>query len=152
MKIIKSGVLPDKPKKPTIILVHYAVQDHKSFAMLRKHFKPDTSIEIIDPHDVLPGRNWRKDKDEAIKIANCIVFLISADFYANDVIREEAKIMMRQRKDLEKAGVLLSLAVRPVVLTSTTPLLLNGTLVQNEADMVKAVNAIKGILSKQGLS
>jgi len=150
MRIKKQGILPEKQQK-TKILVHYAVQDRKSFEMLRKHFKPDASIEIIDPYDILPGKDWRKYKAEAIKSANCIVFLISADFYGNDTVWEEAKLMMHQRKDLEKAGLLLGIAVRPVAYTATTPLLLNGALVQSEADMVRAVNAIKDILSRQGL-
>lgn len=145
MKITKRGIPPDKQQKSINVLIYYAKEDSKSFTMLRKHFASDENIKIINLYDVSPGREWQKDRDEAIQSADCIILLISADFYGNDVVYEEAKLMTYRRKDLEDAGLILSIAVRPVAYKASS-LILDGRLMNNEASTVNAVNKIKNIL------
>src|SRR6266566_2288243 len=108
MKITKKGTPQEEPGKVIPILVQCNVKDQRILDTLRRQFKSDTRIEIVDPHAVVPGREWVKDRDAAIQGAACIVFLLSSDFYGSDTTYEEALMMLRRRKDLVEDGLILN--------------------------------------------
>ena len=127
------------------ILVHCASEDYESFVALRKHFSPDARIEVIGLRDAFYGADLEVERDKAIQRADCIIFLISADFCASNIVRLETRMIINHRQDLMDKGLVLSMMVRPVFFRATTPLLLDGKVIRGEADMARVVEEIKGI-------
>lgn len=152
MKTTKPG---QRPIKATPILVLCSRQDQRVLDTLRRQFKSDARIKILDPHEGVAGSEWEKNRDAAIKMAACIVFLLSSDFFGSDTTYEESLMMLSRRKDLVLKGLVLNLVVRPVAWQDSPfgklPVLLNGKHARNENEILRAVNAIKEVLRENSL-
>jgi hypothetical protein len=97
------------------IFCSYAPADKSLMENFRAHLRilELGSVEICYTHDILPGKEWREERDRLLQAARLILLLISADFVNSpENYKQEAQLAMT-RHNAGQAHV-IPIILRPV--------------------------------------
>lgn len=94
----------------SIIFVSYSHEDKDYLEKLQKFLKPlirDGRFEIWDDTKIVPGQDWKKTIQEALKDAIAAVLLVSPSFLASDFIAANELPVLLQKAEDEGLTVLI---------------------------------------------
>jgi hypothetical protein len=89
-----SGVylMPSSPQSRATVFICYSHKDKKYLDVLQQHldfYKQQGLIDFWDDTRTVPGAQWHREIEQAIKTAKVAVLLISIDFLTSKFITEE---------------------------------------------------------------
>ena len=93
----------------------YAHEDAKYRDELEKHLKPLERAGLISDwsdEELLPGEEWRERIEVALREADIIVFLVSADFMSSDFIWD-VELRQAMERHQQQTALVIPVIVRP---------------------------------------
>ncbi len=103
-------------EKPCRVFCCYASEDEAFLQDLKKHLMPlqrEGSLIVQADIDISPGKEWEREIDHYLKVADIILLLISADFMNSDRCFDE---MMQQAIARHQQG---TVRVVPIIIRPT---------------------------------
>jgi len=73
------------------VFISYSHKDQKYLDRLHVHLAPyerSSEVEVWDDTKIMPGSDWKKEVEQALKKADVAILLVSADFIASKFITE----------------------------------------------------------------
>lgn len=98
------------------LFTSYSHNDEKLRDELENHLsllKRQGVIESWHDRKIDPGKEWKKQIDEHINIANIILLLVSADFIASDYCYANEMVRALERHE-KKEAIVIPIIIRPV--------------------------------------
>jgi hypothetical protein len=83
--------MAEQGKRPILTFCYAPEKDRYSQQLLEQvlRIKLSKRVEMRGHYSVFPGQNWQAARERHFEEADVIVLLISADFWASDLCREE---------------------------------------------------------------
>lgn len=125
------------------LLLLYANKDQKKAQRMINLLKADRSLKVTTYEEIGPGANTKKEKEKINNRAQVVLFLLSADFLANQTTLEDGQRILYQRSDLFQRHLVFSLVIRSLVRNSfQINVLRDGKVTAKEEEMVEAIQEL----------